>query len=40
MQVIVMWFMEFVTVRLIRQILLLTLDVQKPKTFQIQGASP
>ena len=32
-----MWFMESATVSLIRQILLLTLDVQKPKSFQLQG---
>jgi len=32
-----MWFMESSTVSLIRQILLLTLDVQKPKSFQLQG---
>jgi len=34
-----MWFMESATVSLIRQILLLTLDVQKPKSFQLQGAA-
>ena len=33
-----MWFMESATVSLIRQILLLTLDVQRPKSFQLQGA--
>jgi len=33
-----MWFMESATV--IRQILLLTLDVQKPKSFQLQGLRP
>jgi len=35
-----MWFMESATVSLIRQILLLTLAAQKPKSFQLQGASP
>jgi len=36
-----MWFMESATVSLIiRQILLLTLDVQKPKSFQLQGLRP
>ena len=32
-----MWFMESATVSLIRQILLLPLDVQQPNSFQLQG---
>ena len=32
-----MWFMESATLSLIRQILLLTLDAQKPKRFELQG---
>jgi len=35
-----MWLIESATVSLIKQILLFTLDVQKPKNFQLQGLRP